>query len=139
MNLSPGGDRQVSRLLSPRRMQVTMRVSKGCVHAQLLSHSQLFMALDCNRQAPLSTGLSRQEHWRGCHAFLQGSFPSQGSKPNFLRCRWIFIHQTMWESLNKGALGSKWEGNPSQYVRGRGQGILSGRRDVQAKTRRTRS
>ena len=31
------------------------------------------------RQAPLSMGLSRQEHWEGCHALLQGPFLTQGS------------------------------------------------------------
>ena len=29
-------------------------------------------------QAPLSMGFSRQEHWSGCHALLQGIFPTQG-------------------------------------------------------------
>ena len=28
----------------------------------------------------------------GCHAFLQGIFPTQGSKPGLLHCRWIFYH-----------------------------------------------
>ena len=30
-------------------------------------------------QAPLSMGFSRREYWRGCHALLQGIFPTQGS------------------------------------------------------------
>ena len=30
-------------------------------------------------QAPLSMGFSRQEHWSGQHALLQGIFPAQGS------------------------------------------------------------
>ena len=25
----------------------------------------------------------------GCHAFLQGIFPTQGSNPGLLHCRWI--------------------------------------------------
>ena len=29
-------------------------------------------------QAPLSMGFSRQEYWNGCHALLQGIFPTQG-------------------------------------------------------------
>ena len=29
-------------------------------------------------QAPLSVGFSWQEYWLGCHALLQGSFPTQG-------------------------------------------------------------
>ena len=41
------------------------------------------------RQAPVSMGFSRQEHWSGCCALLQGSFPTQGSNPGLLPCRWI--------------------------------------------------
>jgi len=29
-------------------------------------------------QAPLSMGFFRQEYWSGCHALLQGIFPTQG-------------------------------------------------------------
>ena len=29
------------------------------------------------RQAPLSMGFPRQEHWNGCHFLLQGIFPTQ--------------------------------------------------------------
>ena len=36
------------------------------------------------RQAPLSMGFSRQEYWSGCHALLQGIFPTQGSNPCLL-------------------------------------------------------
>ena len=32
-------------------------------------------------QAPLSMGFSRQGYWSGCHALLQGIFPTQGSNP----------------------------------------------------------
>ena len=39
------------------------------------------------RQAPLSTGFSRQEYWSGCHALLQGIFPTQGLNPGLLHCR----------------------------------------------------
>ena len=35
------------------------------------------------RQAPLSMGFSRQEHWSGCHALLQGIFQTQGSNSQF--------------------------------------------------------
>ena len=33
------------------------------------------------RQAPLSTGFSRQQYWSGFHFLLQGLFPTQGIKP----------------------------------------------------------
>ena len=36
------------------------------------------------RQAPLSMGFPRQEHWVGCHFPLQGIFPAQGSNPRSL-------------------------------------------------------
>ena len=29
----------------------------------------------------------------GCHALLQGIFPTQGSNPGLLPCRWILTHQ----------------------------------------------
>ena len=28
----------------------------------------------------------------GCHALLQGIFPTQGSNPGLLHCRWILYH-----------------------------------------------
>ena len=37
------------------------------------------------RQAPLSMGFSRQEHWSGCHALLQGIFPTMELNPHLLR------------------------------------------------------
>ena len=39
-------------------------------------------------QAPLSMGFSRQEYWSGCHALLQGIFPTQGLNPSLLH----FLH-----------------------------------------------
>ena len=30
----------------------------------------------------------------GCHALLQGIFPTQGSNPGLPHCRWILYHQT---------------------------------------------
>ena len=37
------------------------------------------------RQAPPSMGFSRQEYWRGCHALLQGIFPTKGLSLHLLR------------------------------------------------------
>ena len=34
----------------------------------------------------------------GCHAFLQGIFPTQGSNPGLLQCRWILYHLSHQES-----------------------------------------
>ena len=36
------------------------------------------------QQAPLPLGFCRQEYWVGCHALLQGIFPTQGSNPHLL-------------------------------------------------------
>ena len=30
--------------------------------------------------------------WVACHSFLQGIFPTQGSNPGLLHCRWILYH-----------------------------------------------
>ena len=38
---------------------------------------------------PGSMGFSRQEYWMGCHALLQGIFPTQGLKPSLPHCRQI--------------------------------------------------
>ena len=45
-------------------------------------------------QAPLSMGSSRQTSGRGCHALLQGLFPTQGSN---LQCRQILYRRATGE------------------------------------------
>ena len=48
------------------------------VCAQSLSHVQLSATpRTVAHQAALSMGFSRQEYWSGCHAILQGTFPTQ--------------------------------------------------------------
>ena len=42
-------------------------------------------------QAPLFMGFSRQEYRVGCHALLQGIFPTQGSNLGLLDCREISL------------------------------------------------
>ena len=43
------------------------------------SHVWLFVTpWTVAHQAPLSMGFSRQEYWMGCHALLQGIFPTRG-------------------------------------------------------------
>ena len=37
--------------------------------------------MDWSRQAPLSTGIPRQEEWSGCHFFLPGNLPNPGIEP----------------------------------------------------------
>ena len=40
--------------------------------------------MDRSLPGPLSMGFSRQEYWSGCHALLQGIFPTQGSNLHLL-------------------------------------------------------
>ena len=50
-------------------------------------------------QAPLSMGLSRQEYWSGgCHALLQGIFPTQRLNLPVLLGRRILYHWATWEA-----------------------------------------
>ena len=63
-------------------------ISYSGLQACLLSHSVVsdsvtVWTLAC--QASLSMGFSRQEYQSGCHAFLRGIFPTQGSNPCLLR------------------------------------------------------
>ena len=37
----------------------------------------------------------------GCHAFLQGIFPTQGSNSGLLHCRWILYHLSHQGSPNR--------------------------------------
>ena len=43
-------------------------------------------------QTLLSMEFSRQEHWSGCHFFLQGLVLTQGSSPRLLHCRRMLHH-----------------------------------------------
>ena len=53
-----------------------------CVCAESLHLVQLFATpWTVVQHTPLSTGFSRQEHWSGFHALLQGIFLTQGSSP----------------------------------------------------------
>ena len=56
--------------------------------------------MDCNRQAPLFMGFSRQEYRMGCHLLLQGIFLTQGLNPGLLHCRQI-LYQATREAHNK--------------------------------------
>ena len=53
-----------------------------CLHAKLFSRVQLFETLwTVARQAPLSTGFSRQEYWSGLTCPPPGDLPNPGIKP----------------------------------------------------------
>ena len=89
--------------------------------ASLLSRVWLFVTswtVAC--QALLSMGFSRQNTGVGCHALLQGIFPTQGSNPGLLHCRQILYHlshQGCPRILEWGAYlfssGSSWPRNQS--------------------------
>ena len=36
----------------------------------------------------------------GCHALLQGIFPTQGLNPGLLHGRWVLYHLSHWEAHN---------------------------------------
>ena len=56
-----------------------------CLHAKSLqSCLTLCNSMTVACQAPLSMGFSRQEHWSGCPALLQGNFSTQGSNSHLL-------------------------------------------------------
>ena len=59
-----------------------------------LSHVRLFvMPWTVACQAPLSMGiLQTRITGVGCHALLQGIFPTQGSNSGLPHCRWILYH-----------------------------------------------
>ena len=69
----------------------------GCMLSHF-SHVQLFVTpwtVACH--TPLSMGFSRQEYWSGCHALLQGIFPTQGLNPGLPHCR-----QTLYRLSHQG-------------------------------------
>ena len=61
---------------------------------ELPSHDQLFETpWTVSRQAPLSMGILQASKLQvGCHALLQGIFPTQGSNPGLSHCRWILYY-----------------------------------------------
>ena len=52
-----------------------------CVHAQSLSHFQVFLTTPAGHQAPLSMQLSRQAYWSGLPFLPPGDLPDSGIKP----------------------------------------------------------
>ena len=53
--------------------------------------------------SPLSFSVRRDSPGKntgvGCHAFLQGSFTTQGLNPGLLHCRWVFYQLSHQGSL----------------------------------------
>ena len=65
------------------------------------------------RQLPQSMGSSG--HGSGCHALLQGVFPTQGSSPGLQHCRRILYHLSTREACQTEGPGLGWCG---QWGRG---------------------
>ena len=56
-----------------------------CAVLNCFSHVRLFVTLwTVARQAPLSTGFSKQEHWSGLPCLSPGNLPSPGTEPRTL-------------------------------------------------------
>ena len=74
----------------------------GCVCVCVLSHVQLFVtSWTVARQAPLSTGFSRQEYWSGLPSSTPGDLPNPG-KTCVSHISWvdrqILYHCATWEA-----------------------------------------
>ena len=76
-----------------------------CVHAQLLSHVQLFATprtVAC--QASLSMRFPRHEYWSGLPFPLPGDPPNSGIEPasHVSLCigRWVLFHSANWQALS---------------------------------------
>ena len=55
----------------------------GCIHTKLLQLCLIVQDMDSSPSDSSVEGFFRQEYWHGCHALLQGIFPTQGSNPCF--------------------------------------------------------
>ena len=62
--------------------------------AQSLSHVQLFVTpMNCSPSgSSVHADFPGKNTGGGCHALLQGIFPTQGQNPDFPHCRWILYH-----------------------------------------------
>ena len=72
--------------------------------AQLPSRLRLCDPMDYSLPGSSAHGDSPGKNTgKGCHALLQGIFPTQGSNPSILQCRWIPSHLSHQGSFLKGA------------------------------------
>ena len=84
------GDWSTQRLIDlPKILQLVNGRGGGLVAK---SYPTLVTPWTAARQPPLPMGFSRQDTGVGCHALLQGIFPTQGLNPGPPRCRWV-LHQ----------------------------------------------
>ena len=70
-------------------------LTSPCLYSAVLSQSRLTLCdpIDCSPSGSSVRGDSPGKNTRvGCHALLQGIFPTQGSNPGLLHCR-LILHQ----------------------------------------------
>ena len=76
-----------------------------CVHSVAQSCPTLCDPVDCSRQAPLSMGFSRQEHWSGLLVPPTGDLPDPGIEPESLMppasAGGFFTTGATWEALEQ--------------------------------------
>ena len=75
---------QVSITLRSTVLQPLRQLGPARAHAVSLLYPSLCDPVDCGPQASLSMGFSRQGHWSGLHALLQGIFSTQRLNPRLL-------------------------------------------------------
>ena len=86
----PSGEQSQPSQNTPSSVHLHLTSASQC---ELLNRVRPFAtAGTAAHQAPLSVGFSRQEHWSGCHSFLQRIFLSQGSNQSLLHCRQTLYH-----------------------------------------------
>ena len=73
----------------------------GYMHKCMLSHVQMFATQwTVTHQAPLSTGISRQEYWNWVAISFSGDLPNPGTEAVSPALQAdIFYHCAMWEAL----------------------------------------
>ena len=82
-----GGGRKV------RISSVTLSFLSSPVLSRSVMSNSLWLSMNCPPPGCSVHGDSPGRNTRvGCHAFLQGIFPTQGSNPGLLYCRWILYH-----------------------------------------------
>ena len=86
--------RRTSGWPGPRRAVLSRSVAQSLSRVWLSATPQAVA-----RQAPQSTGFSRQEYWSGCHFLLQEIFPAQGWNLRLLHCQRILFHWATKEAL----------------------------------------
>ena len=76
-------------LTTPMHCAVLCLVTQSC--------PPLWDPIDCSPPGSFVHGNSPGKNNEvGCHVFLQGIFPTQGSNPGLPHCRWIFYHLSPW-------------------------------------------